>query len=558
LRRKSKPNWRKYFNTMESFDFIIVGAGTAGCVLAHRLAEKGKSVCVLEAGPPDTNRYIRIPAGFMKTSSDPSITWQFVHQGTPNTNDRTIPFIQGRTLGGSSALNGMIYSRGQPSDFDNWASMGATGWSYDEVLPYFKRSERFMGDGDSVFRGGDGPVPITVLTRRDHVCDSFIRGAVETGVPINVDYNGSTQSGVGYTQATIYKGKRWSAAHAYLHPARQKFGVRVLTRAVVQRVLMEQGRAVGVEYSLGDDSKRLFVRSNIATILSAGSVSSPKLLQLSGVGSADMLRAMGIPVVLNLAGVGENLSDHYAARIVVRTQVGVETINQKAKGFPLVREVARWILGRPSILAMSSMSVYAFCKSDARLPENDYAVTFTPASLRAGMTRKLDDIPGITSGAWRLRPESRGYVRIRSGDACDTPLIQPNYLHAESDRSVLIAALKHSRAILRSDAMGHIVQQQIFPANDCESDDEWLDFIRQYGTTAYHLVGTCRMGAASDPAAVVDPQLRVRGLRGLRVVDASVMPTTPSANTNASTLMIAEKAADMILSELGGEHDGGR
>jgi choline dehydrogenase len=541
---------------MESFDFVIAGAGTAGCVLAYRLAEKGHSVCILEAGPPDSNRYIRVPAGFMKTSTDPNLTWQFVHEGTPNTNGRSIPFIQGRTLGGSSALNGMVYSRGQPSDFDNWSSMGATGWNYEAVLPYFKRSETFLGEGDPAFRGGQGPVPITVLARQDSVCDSFIRGAVETGVSVNADYNGSIQAGVGYTQATIYKGKRWSAAHAYLHPARRRFGIHVLTHSVVQRVVVEQGRAVGVEYCLGDDPKRAIVRSNIATILSAGSVNSPKLLQLSGIGRGDMLREMGIPVVLDLAGVGENLSDHYAARIVARTKDGVNTINQRAKGFSLVQEVVRWMLGRPSILAMSSMAVYAFCKSDVRLHENDYAVTFTPASLRAGMTRKLDDLPGITSGAWRLRPESRGYVRILTADPNDMPLIQPNYLDAESDRNVLIAALKHSQAILRSDAMQHIVERQILPVKDCDSDDEWLDFIRQYGMTAYHLVGTCRMGALSDPNAVVDPQLKVRGIRGLRVVDASVMPTTPSANTNASTLMIAEKAADMILSEASRQPDG--
>jgi choline dehydrogenase len=536
---------------MESFDYVIIGAGTAGCILAYRLAEQGHSVCVLEAGPPDSNPFIRVPAGIMKTSTDPRITWQFVHQGTSETLGREIPFIQGRTLGGSSAVNGMIHSRGQPSDFDNWASLGATGWDYKGVLPYFRKYECFLGEGDDTFRGRDGRVPVTPLSRRDSVCDSFIAGAVETGIPLNADYNGPTQAGVGYTQAVIHRGKRWSSAHAYLHPARRRWSVRVLTHAMARRILLSQGRATGVEYSAAGSDVVQTIDARCGVLLSAGAVNSPKLLQLSGIGPTRLLQDIGIPVTLDLPGVGENLSDHYAARIVARVRDGVDTINARSRGLPLLREIAAWTLGRPSILAMSSMAVYAFCKSDPVASHNDYAVTFTPASLKAGMTRRLDDFAGITSGAWRLRPESRGFVHIRSADYREPPLIQPNYLAAESDRTVLVTALKCCNAILRSEAMQHIFDQRILPAQDCCSDDEWLDYIRRCGMTAYHLVGTCRMGAASDPQAVVDPRLRVRGSEGLRVVDASVMPTTPSANTNASTAMIAEKAADMILAESG-------
>ena len=290
-------------------------------------------------------------------------------------------------------------------------------------------------------------------------------------------------------------------------------------------------------------------KARVCTIISAGTVNTTKLLQLSGIGPAPLLQELGIPVVAHVPGLGENLSDHYAARIVMRAHDGVDTVNGRARGLPLLREIASWMLGRPSILAMSTAVVYGFGKEAPSSPKNDYAVTFTPASFKEGMTRQLDDVPGVTSGAWRLSPESRGFIRIQSTDVNQAPIIQPNYLDAESDRRILIRALKHSSAILHSQAMKHIVDQQIFPAPVCNTDDEWLDFIRRYGMTAYHLVGTCRMGALSDPLAVVDPQLRVRGVQALRVVDASVMPTTPSGNTNAAALMIAEKAADMILSD---------
>lgn len=536
-------------HSMENFDYVIVGAGSAGCILSYRLAEAGYSVCVLEAGPTDWNPFIRMPAGFMKTSTDRSITWQLNTTGNPNTNGRKIPFIQGKVLGGSSAINGMVYNRGQASDFDNWAALGNEDWDYASVLPYFRRTERFVGEGDDVFRGREGRVPITTLARRDAVCDSFIQGAIETGIPATNDYNGSSQTGVCYAQANIYKGRRWSTNHAYLRTAKSRYGVKVTTHATAQRVVIENGMAIGVDYTLGDNPKIHSVRSRFETIVSAGTINSPKLLQLSGIGPSALLQSIGIPVVAHLPGVGQNLSDHYSARLVARVHDGVDTINQHSRGLPLMRELANWGLGRPSILSMSVMSVYGFYKADPQATENEYLITFTPASLKGGATRVLDEVPGISSGGYRLRPESRGEVRIQSRSAEESPHVDPNYLDVESDRAILIAALKRSRAILRSNAMKSVVKAIGFPAQDCQTDDEWLDFIKQYGMTTYHFVGTCKMGSDSDPMSVVDARLRVRGLRGLRVVDASVMPTTPSGNTNAATMMIAERASDLILAD---------
>ena len=534
---------------MDTFDYVIVGAGAAGSVLAYRLGEQGHSVCVIEAGPSDSNPYIRVPAGFMKTYNDESITWPLVHQGSPGTNGRAIPFIQGKVLGGSSSVNGMVYSRGQASDFDNWCRSGNKGWSYQDVLPYFRKDESFKSGGDDQYRGRDGGIPITTTSWRDDACESFIRGAVESGIPCNDDYNGSAQAGVGYCQSAIYRGKRWSASHGYLQPARKKYDVTILTGAVATRIVVEGKHAKGVEYLRTGSDEPKSVKSRLFTVISAGAVNSPKLLQLSGIGPGKLLQERGIPVVLDLPGVGENLRDHYAARLVARARPGVKTINDRASGLPLVKEVLAWLLGRPSILAVSPILVYGFWKSDAALSETEFALSFTPASYKLGMTRRLDDFPGFTCGAWRLRPESRGYVRIESNDHRVNPVIQPNFLEHENDRRIMVAGLKWARKITKTDAMKNVLQAEILPGAACETDDEWIDFARQYGMSSYHLVGTCKMGPSTDPFAVVDSELRVHGIDGLAVIDASVMPTSPSGNTIAATMMIAEKGADGLLAD---------
>lgn len=534
---------------MAIFDYVIVGAGSAGSILAYRLSERGYSVCMLEAGPTDSNPYIRVPAGVMKTYADESITWQLKHQGSPGTNGRQISFIQGKVLGGSSAINGMVYSRGQAADFDNWSNMGNVGWGYQDVLAYFQKCESFMSGGEDSYRGRDGAIPVTTTPWRDAACDSFIRGAVESGIPENEDYNGGSQGGVGYCQSTIHRGRRWSTAHAYLHPAKKNFGVTVLTNAHVTKIVLEGKRVTGVEYLFGGSDQRKFVQSLRSTLISAGAVHSPKLLQLSGIGPASLLQENGIPVLHDLPGVGRNLRDHYAARLVARVRPGIKTINDRASGFALVKEGLAWLRGRPSILALSPILAYGFGKSDPALVDPDFALSFTSASYKLGMTRKLDDFPGFTCGAWRLRPESRGYVRIVSNDHRINPLIQPNFLDHENDRRILLAGLKHARKIISSEAMKSVLQTEILPGAMCQTDDEWLDFARQYGMSSYHLVGTCKMGPSTDPCAVVDATLKVHGMEGLYVIDASVMPTTPSGNTAAATMMIAEKAAAMLLAD---------
>jgi len=392
-------------------------------------------------------------------------------------------------------------------------------------------------------------MPVTTTPWRDEACSSFISGAVESGIPMNEDYNGCSQYGVGYCQSTIHQGKRWSTAHAYLQPAKKKFGITVMTNAQVTKIILDGKRVTGVRYLLRGNDQPQLVQSRLAILISAGSVHSPKLLQLSGIGPASLLQEKGVTVLHHLSGVGENLRDHYATRLVGRARPGIQTINDRAHGLALMKEGLAWLRGRPSILALSPILAYGFGKSDASLADPDFALSFTPASYKLGMTRKLDDFPGFTCGAWRLRPESQGYVRIASNDHRDSPLIQPNFLSHENDRRVLVAGLKQARKILSTQAMKRVLHAEILPGTTCQTDDEWLDFSRQYGMSSYHLIGTCKMGPSTDPFAVVDASLKVHGLDGLYVIDASVMPTTPSGNTAAATMMIAEKAADMLLAD---------
>jgi choline dehydrogenase len=532
---------------MDTFDYVIVGAGSAGAVLANRLSEDPKSsVCVLEAGPSDWHPYIHVPAGFIKTFYDRNLNWLYELEPGPWTAGRRILAPRGKTLGGSSSINGHVYNRGQSSDFDTWAQRGNRGWGYADVLPYFRRLERRIGDGDDTYRGRDGELAVTDIAWKHPLCDAFIEGAGTLGIPRNPDYNGAVQEGISYAQRTILNGRRVSTATAFLTPVLGRSNLTVRTHAHATDIVFDGKRAVGIKYSRGGASgKPMHVRARREVLLCGGTYNSPQLLQLSGVGAPDLLGRLGIPVRHALTAVGENLRDHYAPRFVARVK-NIETINERTRGLRLATEIAKWGFARKGILALSPTLVYGFWHSGETAETSDLQFTFTPASYHEGIQGALETEPGMTVAAWQQRPLSSGYVRARSNDPFEAPAIQPNYLAEEFDRRVLLAGMKLARRLLCTKPLEPYFVREDVPGLNAQTDNELLDFARRRGTTTFHPAGTCRMGPASDPTAVVDDQLRVHGLESLRVVDASIMPLMLSANLNAATMMIADKASDML------------
>lgn len=532
---------------MEEFDYVVVGGGSAGCVIASRLVAAGVSVCLLEAGPVDRNPFIHMPAGFVKTLFNPAITWQFQAEASEWTGGRKISTTQGRTMGGSSSVNGMVFVRGQSDDYDVWSQRGNRGWSYASVLPYFRRIERRVSDdADPTYRGSEGNLPVTDVDWSHPLCEAFIAGAAGLGFPRNPDYNGATQAGVGYYQRVIHRTRRVSANRAYLHPIRKSANLRIVTSAQANAITFTGRCATGVRFRRDGDPAVHAVTARREVIVSAGAANSPKLLQLSGIGDPALLARHGIAVVHGLTSVGENLSDHYSPRIVARVK-NIETINSMVTGPRLAGQLLRWAARKPSVLGLSAAVVYAFGRSDPAMQQPDYTVIFTPASYRDGKLGSLDTYPGMTCGAWQMRPESTGYVRIRSADPYEPPIIQPNYLAAENDRAVLLKAIRAARQILATPELAPYYDTEMMPGAGKTSDADLMEFARNYGSSTYHLCGACRMGPASDPSTVVDNQLRVHGLDGLRVADSSIMPAIVSANTYATTLMIGEKASDLVL-----------
>ena len=533
---------------MEEFDYIIIGAGSAGCVLANRLTDDGaNSVCILEAGPPDWNPFIHIPAGFMRTLVNPKVNWLYEASPSEWTAGRVVAVPRGKTLGGSSSINGHVYNRGQRMDFDSWAQLGNSGWGYSDVLPYFKRCEQKIGEGDELYRGRNGNLKITDLDWRHPLCDAFIKGANSLGIPTNTDYNGASQEGVSYVQRTTHKRLRVSSAKAFLNPAKSRKNLTVYTESQVTRILFEERRAFGVELKKGGprgQTGKIYARKEI--ILSGGAINSPQLLQLSGIGSTNLLKELGIPVVHNLPGVGENLRDHYAPRFTARVK-NIDTINEKARGPKLWWEVAKYFLGGNSIVNLSPTLVYCFWHSDENVKNKDLQLTFTPASYKEGVQSQLDDQPGFTIASWQQRPESSGFVRAKTANPFEAPEIQPNYLQEEGDRTVLLAGMKLARNLMRTEALKPYFDYEQYPGEGVKTDEELLQVAKERGTTTFHVMGTCRMGPETDPLSVVDESLCVRGIEGLRVIDASIMPNMLSANLNAAVMMIAEKGADMIL-----------
>jgi choline dehydrogenase len=524
------------------FDYVIVGAGAAGCVLAARLAAAGEhTVCLLEAGPPDNSVILRIPAGVYKASSNPKYAWQFDTEPSEGTANRAIPMPQGKTLGGSTAINGMNYNRGCPEDFDGWARRGNRGWGYADVLPYFKRTERRVGACDVRYRGTEGPLAITDNDWFHPLCDAFIDGAHALGVPPNPDYNAASQAGVGYYQRYIENGWRVSAARAFVRPIANKRNLDIRTRAQAIAVLFQGKRSTGVAFTEGPGHPVREVKARREVIISAGTANTAKLLQLSGVGSPALLRELGVPVVHALKGVGENVQDHYMVHLVIRVK-DITTIN--GRPLALLREGANWILGRPSILAISPSLVYGFTNSRDICSPPDIQLDL---ALGNYSNQRLERFPVIKLGFFQLRPKSTGFIRARSADPFMSPMIQPHYLAEAQDQQVVIDGIRTLRRMLGTPQLQPYYAAEELPGASVADDAGCLEFAREAGLTAYHLCGSCRMGPCTDPASVVDDQLRVHGLEGLRIADASIMPAVPSANTSASVFMIAEKASDMIL-----------
>ncbi|HVM78723.1 MAG TPA: choline dehydrogenase [Stellaceae bacterium] len=526
----------------EVFDFIIVGAGSAGCVLADRLSASGKHrVLLLEAGGEDNHFWIHIPLGYGKLFTDPRVNWMYQTAPEPELNNRSISQPRGKVLGGSSSINGLLYIRGQRQDFDHWRQLGNVGWSFEDVLPYFKKSED-QQRGQSDLHGAGGPLSVQDQVEPHEICDAFIKACEETGIPRNDDFNGAGQEGAGYFQATMRNGRRWSTAKAYLKPARSRQNLTVVTRALTKRVLFVGNAASGVEYR--HEGLDVVARTRGEVILSAGAFGSPQLLQLSGIGPSALLREHGIPVLRDRPSVGADLQDHLQARMLYRVTKPV-TLNDVVNRFD--RKIAaglRYFLFRKGPMAVSAGYAGGFFRTDPRLetPDVQAHLLLFSADKPGG---NLHPWPGMTASICQLRPESRGWVRIKSADASMAPEIRLNYLATDGDKRTMVEGLKLLRRIMAAPALKPYVASESDPGSGVADDAGLLGFIRARGTTIFHPTTSCRMGI--DQAAVVDPELRVNGVGKLRVVDASIMPTVVSGNTNAATIMIGEKAADLIL-----------
>ena len=528
-------------NHNEQYDFIIVGAGSAGCVLANRLsADSTNRVLLIEAGGKDTSPWIHMPVGYFKTIHNPGMDWCYKTQPDPGINNRSLKWPRGKVLGGSSSINGLLYIRGQAQDYDDWRDAGNPGWGFDDVLPYFKKAED-QARGASEFHGVGGPLKVSNIGFTRPICDAFIEGAVEVGIPRNNDCNGATQEGVGYYQLTAHKGRRWSTAKGYLNPAKKRSNLRVLTNTQVDRILFDGTRACGVEV-IRDGGKHRFDCTR-EVVLSAGAINSPHLLQLSGVGDAELLRGQGIEVVKALPGVGQNLQDHLQFRAVYKTHT--PTLNDELSNvLQKMRVGVQYILTRTGPLSMAASQVYVFCNSTPEVTRPDIQFHMQPLSADSP-GEGLHPFSAFTASICQLRPESRGSINLVSANPREYPSIQPNYLSTELDRNTAIACIKKSRAIAHSPTMQRYVGEECRPGVDKQSDAEILEGEKNIAETIYHPTSTCKMGG--DNSAVVDAQLRVHGIQGLRIADASIMPNITSGNTNAPTIMIAEKAADMML-----------
>jgi choline dehydrogenase len=523
------------------YDYIIVGAGSAGCVLANRLTASGRyRVLLLEAGPRDRDPWIHVPLGYGKLFTKSSVNWRYNSEPEPELNGRQVYSPRGKVLGGSSSINGLVYIRGQREDFDAW---GIPGWGFDDLLPYFKRSED-QSRGADAWHGVGGPQAVSDLPDRHELCDAFIAAAGEIGIPRNGDFNGATQEGAGYYQATTRNGRRSSTATGFLRPAERRSNLTIITGAHATRVLFDGTRGAGVEYRRGGALRQ--ARAAREVLLAAGAFNSPQLLQLSGVASRELLAAHGIPVVAELSGVGEDLQDHFYVRTVWRCTRPI-TFNDDMASWPRRLAIGlKYLFQRRGPLTVSAGYAGAFARTRLELSRPDVQFYFINFSLpKAG--ERLHPFSAFTCSMCPLRPQARGSVRIRSADPYEAPAIRYNFLSTEDDRNTAVAGLRLLRGLVRSPAMRPYVAAEESPGERVRSDADWLDYCREAGGSVYHPVATCRMG--SDARAVTDARLRVRGISGVRVIDASVMPTVASGNINAAVIAVAEKGADLVLED---------
>jgi choline dehydrogenase len=532
----------------DSFDYIVVGAGSAGCVLANRLTASGRHrVLLLEAGGHDRNIWIHVPLGYGKLFTDPKVNWLYTSEPEAELNNRRIIQPRGKVLGGSSSINGLLYIRGQPADFDHWRQLGNSGWSFDDVLPYFRRAED-QQRGEDALHGVDGPLAVSNVCEPHPLCEAFITAAQQAGFPRNDDFNGPTQEGAGYFQLTARRGRRCSTAVGYLRPARRRPNLTIVSNALASRVLFSGRRAIGVEYRYGDTTR--VAHANAEVILAGGTFNSPQLLQLSGLGPVPLLQSLGINVIADMPGAGADLQDHLQVRMQYRCTERI-TMNDVIHSWRHRAGAGlRYALFRKGLLAIGAGYAGGFFRTSPLAATPDVQVHFIIFSAETAGAA-LHPFPGFIASVCQLRPESRGFVRIKSADPRQPPAIQPRYLSSPVDRDTVVEGMKLLRRIMRQPAMRRYIAEERAPDPGCTSDAELLEFARATGTTVFHPTSTCRMGC--DPTAVVDERLRVHGIERLRVVDGSVMPTVVSGNTNAAIVMIAEKGADMILQDAGAE-----